>query len=245
MIQIRDSYRLPGTTHALKWLIVLCIVSFFANRGMDPSLTWAHLGFVPAEFGNKEVFAASYLADLQPGRPPGLITVITYTFLHENFFHIFFNLLFLWIFGANVERQMGAWKFTFFYFSCAAVGVLCQTVLDTASTATVIGNSGAVSGMLGAYFALFSDHDFRLTVGSPRNSFYRDVLIPFKVLLIMWIVPQLLYALVPVQGTVDRTAYMTHFGGFAAGYLLAGGKLRGLPTRTKRQFRVFRGGKAG
>jgi len=245
MLQIRDSYRLPGSTRALVWLTVLCILSYqAAGNFQDPSQVWAMLGFVPAQFGDVEAFTASPLyREILDMRPPGLVTAITYTFQHENIFHIFFNLVFLWIFGANVERQLGAWKFTFFYFSCGAIGALAQTLVSMSSTGVIIGNSGAVSGMFGAYFALFSDHDFRITVGSPRMSFYRDVLIPFKVLLVFWIVPQILYMLMPMPGAIDRTAYMTHLGGFAAGFLLAGGSFTNIAR--KRRFKVFPGGKAG
>ena len=244
MLHIRDSYRLPGTVKALKWLILLCVLSFWTNgRTIDQSLVWQVLGFVPAQFGNPDVYASAY-ADLLQTRPPGLVTVITSCFIHADFFHLFFNLVFLWIFGANVERQMGALKLLIFFFTCAAVGTFCHTLIDPSSEKVLIGNSGAVSGMLGAYFALFPDHDLRITIGTPRSKFFRDVLLPYKVLLVFWIVPQLLYSLMPMPGTVDSTAYMAHFGGFAAGFLLAGGNILKL-SRGKRRFKVFPGGKAG
>lgn len=244
MIRIRDSYRLPGATPVTKWLTLLTLLSFFTQAKMGMAV-FEMLGFIPAQFASPEAYDAE-MGRIAASRPPGWLTAVTYTFLHRDIFHVAGNLIYFWIFAANVERKLGSMRFLFFYFSCAAVGALAHTMLNTDSMIPTIGASGAVMGMYGAYFANFPDHHIRVTIGTPRSSFYRDIPVPFKVFLIFWLVPELLVVLMPLPGTINSTAYMAHFGGFVAGYILSGGSLTFGRTLTKKpNFKVFPGGKAG
>ena len=80
-----------------------------------------------------------------------LLTLITYQFLHADFFHIGSNMLFLWVFGDNVEDTMGPWRYLAFYFACGIAGGLAQTAADPRSLVPLIGASGAISGVVAAY----------------------------------------------------------------------------------------------
>ncbi|MDJ0837386.1 MAG: rhomboid family intramembrane serine protease [Acidobacteriota bacterium] len=240
MIQIRDSYQLPGKSPVVIWLVIINILSYVAQgsavyAGFHP---FDLGGMIPAHFTNPEALNPDLLAL----KPPALVTVILYTFFHVDFWHLFWNMFYLWIFGRNVERHMGSGRFLFYYFSCTSVGALFHVWLNSSAIIPVIGASGGVVAMYGAYFALFPRHDIRITLGSPRTAYYRDILIPFKVLLVIYLVGELMGMLLPHPGGVDRTAYFVHLGGLITGYLLAGGNFKGLPKTGKRNFKVFRGG---
>lgn len=230
MLRIRDSVKIPGRPRVIYWLLGLNLIAFMAQGQMGGDAILAG-GMIPADFFHPEAMDPN-VAEM---RPPALVTVFWSMFLHAGLWHLFMNMLVLVVLGPNIEAQMGRVRFTLFYLACGCAGALLQAVTDPASTTPVIGASGALSGLLGAYLVLFTDHHIRMTVGPyPRN--YRDNMIPFKVILALWIFSQLTTIIFEGGG---RIAIFTHIGGFIAGLLLAGSP--GVASR-RRRFRVVHGG---
>jgi len=200
-------------------------------------------GVIPAEYLYPEMlqqFSFGHGANtlgIADVRPPAIVTLFWSLFLHANFLHLLMNMFFLYHLGRNVEAHMGSVRFLFFYLTCGVAGMLAQVVYDLDSLAPIVGASGAISGLIGAYLILFPDHDFRLTLGS-YHSRYRDFVMPFKGLLLIWILNQLLL-LVPSGNEVQSIAVFAHLGGFACGLILA----RSKSDRTKnKRFKVVLGG---
>ena len=149
---------------------------------------------------------------------PLILPPITSLFLHAGWLHIAGNMLFLLIFGDNVEDRLGHIGFLLFYLFCGVVGVLTQTLADPGSTLPILGASGAIAGVLAAYLVLFPLARVRTLL------LVILVDIPAWLLIGLWILAQVLSSL-PVFGvTSDSTggvAYFAHLGGFAAGLIIA------------------------
>jgi len=146
-------------------------------------------------------------------------TVFTSMFLHGGLFHVFGNMLYLWIFGNNVEDDLGHGRFLGFYLAAGMVAALAQTAVSPTSRIPMIGASGAVSGVLGAYLIL-CPHANVLTL-IIFGFFIRIVKIPAMIVLGFWIVVQLLNGLVTFgAGARGGVAWFAHIGGFLAGIVL-------------------------
>jgi membrane associated rhomboid family serine protease len=153
------------------------------------------------------------------GAAPVGVTVITSMFLHGGFMHVIGNMLYLWIFGNNVEDAMGRVRFIVFYLLCGAAAGLGHALLNPRSAVPMIGASGAVSGVLGAYLLLYP-HARVLTLFI-LGFFVRMIEVPALIVLGFWFVLQFLNVLVaPPQG--GGVAWYAHLGGFAAGMALIG-----------------------
>ncbi|WP_299619628.1 rhomboid family intramembrane serine protease [Pelagibius sp.] len=139
-------------------------------------------------------------------------TLVTYQFLHGNFMHLFGNMVYLWVFGDNVEDAMGHFRFLVFYLLCGALAALAQMAVDPGSATPLIGASGAISGILGAYLLLH-----------PKSKVLVPVVIiplylPAWLLLLFWFGFQF-FALAGGQGD-SNVGWWAHIGGFVAGLLL-------------------------
>ncbi len=149
---------------------------------------------------------------------PFIVPIITSMFLHAGWLHIAGNMLFLLIFGDNVEDRLGHIGFLLFYLLCGTAGVLTQTFVDPHSTLPVIGASGAIAGVMAAYLVLFPGaRVLTLVVVLLVN-------IPAWLLIGLWIILQALSGLAVLQGTSGTTggvAYFAHLGGFAIGFVVA------------------------
>ena len=162
----------------------------------------------------------------QPFQPlddaPWLLTIFTAMFMHGGILHIAFNMLFLWIFGNNIEDAMGRGRFLLFYLLAGIAAVYSQTALDPSSTIPTIGASGAIAGVLGAY-ALLLPRAKILTL-LVILFFVTLVEIPAFVLLGIWFVLQFLPAVgqvaIPDVAGGGGVAYFAHVGGFAFGLAL-------------------------
>ena len=203
-----------GAIPFVTWgLIALNVLAFLFEIGQpsDAALqsfvqAW---GVVPREYAR-----AQDLAPLIPA--PFWTTLLTSMFLHGGWMHLGGNMLYLWIFGDNLERVMGAVKFLVFYAICGFVAGATHIVFNLQSMVPTVGASGAISGVLGGYLLLFPKNRVRvLTRGGIAQ-------VPAIVVLGIWIVLQLFSGI----GTVARTsesggvAVMAHIGGFAAGLVL-------------------------
>jgi membrane associated rhomboid family serine protease len=156
--------------------------------------------------------------------PHPWVTIFTSMFLHGGLLHVGGNMLYLWIFGDNVEDTLGHGRFLAFYLVAGVAAALGQTFVSPASTVPMIGASGAVSGVLGAYLLLFPHATILtlLTVGF----FIRVVQVPALIVLGFWIVLQLLNGYVTFsaqamgRGESGGVAWFAHIGGFLAGMAL-------------------------
>jgi membrane associated rhomboid family serine protease len=150
-------------------------------------------------------------------QPAPLFTIFSSMFLHAGFLHVGGNMLYLWIFGKNAEDTLGHTRFTLFYLLSGLVAALTQVLASPASEVPMIGASGAVSGVLGAYLILFPQS--RVLTLVIFGFFWRLVSIPAVVVLGFWIVLQVLNGLGSF-GDAGTVAWFAHIGGFFAGMLL-------------------------
>jgi membrane associated rhomboid family serine protease len=156
-------------------------------------------------------------------------------FLHGGWMHLIGNMLYLWIFGNNVEDAMGHARFLAFYVLCGAAAVFAQALPAPDSTIPMIGASGAISGVLGAYLLLYPHA--RVLVLIPLGAFSRLVYLPAMVVLGFWFALQLLSTLL-ADPNQPGVAFGAHAGGFVAGMLLIPlFKRRGVPLFHPRQGR--------
>ncbi len=138
-------------------------------------------------------------------------------FVHGGWLHIIFNMLFLWIFGNNVEDTMGRFKFLVFYLVCGLAAAGLQVAIDVNSTAPTIGASGAIAGVLGAYIVLFPRA--RVLSVVPIFFFLPILYVPAWIMLGIWFGLQLIQGYASIGGQTD-VAFFAHIGGFVAGLLL-------------------------
>jgi len=174
------------------------------------------------------VAGQTYQIPQAPGPFPIQLTLLSSMFMHAGWLHLAGNMLFLWVFGDNVEHRAGATLFLIVYLGTGLVGSLALIWSDPTSPIPSLGASGAISGILGAYLVLFPRN--RVTVFVFR--FVTQV--PALAAIGLWIVFQLISGLgaaVISSETVGGVAYLAHIGGFAAG-LIAGFLLRARPSTT-------------
>jgi membrane associated rhomboid family serine protease len=146
----------------------------------------------------------------------GLITLLTSMFLHGGWAHLLGNMLFLWIFGDNVERAFGSVIFLTFYIVCGLAAVLAHVFLNATSSIPTVGASGAISGVLGAYILMFAGNRVRVLLGRAVT------VVPAWMMIGLWIVMQFFYSIAAMAQTAETggVAYAAHVGGFLAGVLL-------------------------
>ena len=162
-----------------------------------------------------------------PGPDPIQVTLLSSMFMHAGWLHLAGNMLFLWVFGDNVEHRAGPLLYLLIYLAAGLVGSLAQILSSPDSVIPTLGASGAISGVLGAYLVLFPSN--RVLIWIVRFPVY----VPAIVAIGLWIAFQLVASL--GAGAVDGestggVAYLAHFGGFAVG-LVAGLLLRAFPPR--------------
>jgi membrane associated rhomboid family serine protease len=189
----------PLVTYAL---IVLNVLFFFVElSGGDAFIMqWA---FVPSRF----------LAN-----PAGdFLTLFTSMFMHAGWVHLGGNMLYLWIFGDNVEDRFGHLKFTIFYLLCGLAATFAQLAFSMGSNVPNLGASGAIAGVLGSYILMFPQQQVKVLVGR--------IVTPVSALIVigLWFVLQFFSGFASIANTADTggVAYMAHVGGFIAGFVLA------------------------
>jgi membrane associated rhomboid family serine protease len=148
---------------------------------------------------------------------PGWATVLTSMFMHGGFMHLALNMLFLWIFGDNVEDSMGHLRYLVFYLLCGVAAAVAQGAINPTSTIPMVGASGAISGVLGAYMLLHPHATVRTLIFI--GIFITIVHVPALVVLGVWFLMQVVSGMLPssVEGGV---AFFAHIGGFVAGMAL-------------------------
>jgi membrane associated rhomboid family serine protease len=208
-------------------IIGLCALVFLWQLSLSPeggrAAVYA-LGFIPAVLSGN--------AELPPQLvwvPPSL-TVFTSMFLHGGFLHLAGNMLYLWIFADNVEDSMGHGRFILFYALCGVAAALAQAAPELGSTIPMIGASGAVSGILGAYVLLYPHA--RILVVVPLVVILYTLRLRAIVVLGIWFAIQLMSSLAaPAVG--GGVAFRAHLGGFIAGVLFIRLFAKRQPARVK------------
>ena len=192
------SRSVPVVTYAL---IALCVLVFFVElSGGDAFIEkWA---FVPNRF-----LAAP---------AAGFLTIFTAMFMHAGWAHLGGNMLYLWIFGDNLEDRFGHIKFLIFYLLCGIAAMAAQMVFSSGSDVPNLGASGAIAGVLAGYILLFPQGKVRVLQGQ------QVVQVPALIVIGLWIVLQFFLGIGSIANTADTggVAYMAHIGGFAAGLIL-------------------------
>ena len=182
-------------------LIALNVLFFFVElTGGDAFIEkWA---FVPSRFLSNPIGES--------------LTLFTSMFMHAGWVHLGGNMLYLWIFGDNVEDRFGHIRFTIFYLICGLAATFAQLAFSLGSTVPNLGASGAIAGVLGAYILLFPKGKVRVLQGQ------RVVQVPALIVIGLWIVLQLFSGIGSVAsvGQTGGVAYMAHIGGFLAGFVL-------------------------
>jgi membrane associated rhomboid family serine protease len=199
-----DSQRrsFPYVTIALVGLNVLIFLAELA--GGDQFI--AHWAFVPARFSAQPWTNAA--------------TIFSAMFMHAGWMHLFGNMLFLWVFGDNVEDRLGHVQFLIFYLLAGLAATFAQYALSPESGVPNIGASGAIAGVLGAYILMFPEGRVNVLLGR------QIVPMPAFAVLGLWIVFQLISGVGTIANTADNAnaggvAYMAHIGGFVAGLVMA------------------------
>ncbi len=165
-------------------------------------------GFVPGRF------------TLDPASPVVWLTIVTTMFMHASWLHILFNMLYLWVFGAALEDRLGRLGMVALYLSCGVAAALAQWVMAPASPVPVIGASGAIAGLLGAYLVLLPGNE--ITVAIPLFVFFEVATLPAWIPILVFFVLQLASAAATMgQLTAGGVAFFAHVGGFVAGFLIA------------------------
>lgn len=213
MIPLRDTIptrTFPGVTIAL---IVANVLVFLHQVSLGPRAGAAFVaafGAVPAQITGAAPHAAPVLA------PP--LTVLSSMFLHGGFAHLLGNMVFLWIFGNNVEDATGHLRFVVFYVACGVAAALSHVAAQPASTVPMVGASGAISGVLGAYFLLYPHA--RIVTLVFLGFFAQTVRVPAFFFLGLWFVMQSLSGVASIGRAGGGVAWFAHVGGFVAGLLL-------------------------
>lgn len=164
----------------------------------------------------------------EPGPSPIWLTLLTSIFMHGSWLHLGGNMLFLWIFGDNVEHRIGHVVYLVFYLVVGVIASLAQILVDTGSMIPTLGASGAIAGVLGAYIVMFPTN--RVLVFLLRFPMW----VPAIVAIGIWAVFQFISVIALTGGAGGGVAYMAHVGGFVAG-LAAGLLFRGIFNEPRRQ----------
>ncbi|MBX5476063.1 MAG: rhomboid family intramembrane serine protease [Clostridia bacterium] len=222
MVPLRDSEpsgRFPWVTITL---ILVNLYVFMRQWLLPPDAAQALIaqwGVIPAR-----VDAAWQGAALS--QPHVLATLVTATFLHGGWLHVAGNMLFLWVFGDNIEARLGSLRYLLFYLAAGVVGNVAHVLANPGSLVPAIGASGAVAGVLGAYLVLYPRSRVRTLIF--LGIFITVIEVPALLLLLYWFLVQLANGLAAVSMPgVATVAYWAHIGGFALGMVVA----RLLPPR--------------
>ncbi len=183
---------------------------FYLPQG--PAFLINSMGFIPRE--------AISLTDGPPLSPVPLpLTLFTAMFIHGGWLHLLGNMLYLWIFGDNVEDRLGHGRYLFFYFGCGMIAALVHAFLFAESRVPCVGASGAIAGVLAAYLLFYPKA--KVSTLFVFFIFIRIVRLPAVVLLGIWILLQVASGMTELSARAGGVAWFAHIGGFGGGLLLA------------------------
>jgi membrane associated rhomboid family serine protease len=215
MIPLHDDNPTTTTPVVTISFIVGCVLVFLYQASLPPQPGETFVfqyGAIPAL-----VFGHAELAETMAVAIPAYATLFTSMFLHGGWMHLIGNMLYLWVFGNNIEDVMGHGKFVVFYLTCGVLAAFSHAMTDPSSTVPMVGASGAISGVLGAYLLLFPRANVLVLIpglGTTR--------VAAGIVLGMWFVMQLLNGGVSLGSKGGGVAFFAHIGGFLAGMALIG-----------------------
>jgi membrane associated rhomboid family serine protease len=227
VVPLRDDNPTQITPYVTYGLILLNVLVFFYEVSLSPPELEAFFrewAVVPAEL------TASFQGAATSAARPEWLTLITSQFLHGGFLHLGGNMLYLWIFGNNIEERLGRVKYIIFYLLCGVLASLAQWYFAPTSNIPSLGASGAIAGVMGAYIIRFPQA--RVLTLIPLGFLLYPIRIPAIFFLGIWFVQQALYGLVSLNAPTNigmesgGIAYWAHAGGFVVGAVL--GPLFGL-----------------
>ena len=197
----------------ITWIILICCIAIFIyQKNFDYHIEQKIIltfGMIPSV-----LFEIKQLPD-ELVIIPSYMTLISSMFLHGGWMHLIGNMTYLYIFGDNIEDELGKFKFIIFYISCGIFGGFCQALIDVNSEIPMIGASGAISGILGAYLILFPKKDIKVFFWF--FIFIKVFRIPAMYVIGCWIFIQFF----SLNSSEDsNVAYLAHIGGFIAGIIL-------------------------
>ncbi len=235
MIPLRDNIDSRTTPYVNYALIAICVVVFLFQIGDETGRMIERFGMIPGRVAHPDtpvmirdqqivVTPVGYMLE-EFERPaerspvPAWLTLLTCVFLHGGWLHLIGNMLFLWIFGDNVEDRLGHVRYALFYLVAGVVASLVHLLSGPESTIPTIGASGAVAGVMGAYLLLYP-HAKVLTV-IPIFFFLHMMVIPAPFFLGIWFVLQFFQGVASV-GSVQSggVAWWAHIGGFVLGFVV-------------------------
>jgi membrane associated rhomboid family serine protease len=212
MIPLRDT--IPSRSFPIVniLLIVINVLVFFYEVSLGSNLQGFiyEYGLVPASLYSEE-----------KGLLDRIYPFFTSMFLHGGWLHIIGNMLYLYIFGDNVEDRIGHFKYFIFYIITGLAAAFLQTIINANSTIPMVGASGAIAGILGAYFLYFPRS--RVLTLVPIFLFIQLIEIPAVIFLLLWFIIQFFYGVASLAVTqiTGGVAFWAHIGGFIAGLVLA------------------------
>ncbi|MES1205649.1 MAG: rhomboid family intramembrane serine protease [Pseudomonadota bacterium] len=214
MLPLRD--HLPTRSPAVvNYLLIAANIVVF---GLEAS------GVIAVSPDGRSIAGALVPAALVAHPFASLPTLVSHMFLHAGIGHVGGNMLFLWIFGDNVEDALGSIRYLLFYLACGVAGALVQVALDPHATVPLIGASGAISGVLGAYILLYPTSPITVINPIPLMWLFWGLFIslPAWLVLIEWFAGNLWGVLRPSQPqNAGGVAFAAHVGGFVAGLILS------------------------
>ena len=229
MIPLKDDNPTSGRPTVTYFLIGLCVVVFLMQLGSQSYKTgqlFYSYGLIPSVLmGHNQLPMDLYAI-------PGWLTIFTSMFMHGGFMHLIGNMLFLWIYGNNIEDAMGHIKFLLFYIICGISAAILQALVTPNSNIPMIGASGAVSGILSAYFLLYPKA--RVSTLIFVLFFITVIRIPAGILILIWFATQLINTNLTDPNS-PGVAWFAHIGGFLMGILL-------LPFLKKKNKKYFASG---
>jgi len=211
MIPLKDDNPTRTTPYVTVGLIAVNILVFL------------YMLLLPSDEGKRFLLQYSVIPDRLFGGdvflpPGGYYTLFTSMFLHGGFLHIGGNMLFLWVFGDNIEDVLGHAKYLVFYLACGVAAAFAHGLSNPGSTLPMLGASGAVSGVLGAYMLLFPRA--RVWTFFFFLFFWQVVPVPAIFIIGLWIVIQVINGMVTAGHASGGVAWLAHVGGFLAGVVL-------------------------
>ncbi len=217
MFPIRDSIPRVHTPYAVYGIIALNVLAYLYQQSLVPAelIRVLHVyGVVPARYAFPEWAA-------QMGYPAyGQLAFLTHQFMHGSWAHLLMNMWSLWIFADNIEDVMGPVRFVLFYLCCGLVAMLTHMLSDTTATVPIVGASGAIAGVMGAYFLLYPHAKVTTLIPIIIIPLFFDL--PAVLYLGIWFGMQVLSGLSSMAGMESGAsiAWWAHAGGFMAGILL-------------------------
>lgn len=227
MIPYHDENATVRTAYVTLVLIAMCSLMWLLVQGAGGEAllvaSVCNLGLIPGELtqtlqaGTAFPMSERLACVIDPG--PQYLNIVSSMFLHGGWMHLIGNMWFLWLFGNNVEDSMTRPRFIAFYLLCGLAAAFAQVLADPTSYIPMVGASGAISGVMGAYLVLYPTA--RVYTLVPLGFFITTIALPAWVMLIYWMALQIFGGLVQVGGEEGGgVAFWAHVGGFVAGVVL-------------------------